>query len=220
MWRERAEIASSDATRRHERVSPDGAPQYRSPVVNDWPGRARAEGLRQWPALVETLDRVARLDVFDGVIALGSLADGGADELSDLDLLAVTAPGRFEDAWAVRRQLAGDVLAAWESRAEPDRRIAWFKWLTRDLVKVECGIAAPGSRELAEPLAVLLGPPSLADRFPRIDRATVDARAARRRQEQEVFDSADMTAGERIDWKLSELKSAVREALRGERHGE
>jgi predicted nucleotidyltransferase len=187
--------------------------------VNDWPGRSRAEASRQWPVLEETIDRAARIDLFDGVIALGSLADGEPDELSDLDLIAVAAPGRFEDAWAARAQLAGDVLVAWEGPADPDREIRWFKWLTRDLVKVECGIAARGSRELAEPLAVLLGPPSLADGFPRVDRATVKERAERLRKRQEVFDPAEMTPGERIDWKLSELKHAVRDALPGNRPG-
>jgi predicted nucleotidyltransferase len=170
--------------------------------------------LRQWPALKETVDRVAQLDVFDGVIVLGSFADGEPDALSDVDLIAVAARDRFEEAWAVRRQLAGEVLVAWESLASPDRQIRWFKWLTRDLVKVECGIAAPGSRELARPVVVLHGPASLADSFPPIDRATRDARAARLRKQQEVFDPADMTPGERIDWKLSELKNAVRDSLR------
>jgi predicted nucleotidyltransferase len=181
--------------------------------VHDWPGRARAEASRQWPALRETIGRVARLDVFEGVIALGSFADGEPDELSDVDLLAVTAPGRFDDAWAARERLVGDVLVKWESHGGPDRELRWFKWLTRDLVKVECGIAAPGSRELAEPVVVLLGPPSLADRFGRVERATLEARAARRRKDQETFDPAEMTPGERVDWKLSELKQAVRASL-------
>jgi predicted nucleotidyltransferase len=168
--------------------------------VNDWPGRRRAEASRQWPVLRETIDRVARLDVFAGVLALGSFAEGEPDELSDLDLIAVAVPGRFEDAWAARRQLAGDVLAAWESRGDSGRQLRWFTWLTRDLVKVECGVAAPGSRELAEPFAVLLGPPSVADAFPRIDRTTLDERAARIRADQQDFDPAEMTLGERIDW--------------------
>ena len=187
--------------------------------MNDWPGRRRAETLRQWPVLEETVDRVARLDAFQGVIALGSFADGDPDELSDVDLLAVAAPGRFEDAWASRRLLAGDVLATWESTTETGGELKWFKWLTRDLVKVECGVAAPGGRELAEPVVVLLGEQSLADGFPRVDRATLLERAARLRKEQERFDPAEMTPGERIDWKLSELKNAVRDSLRGERRG-
>jgi hypothetical protein len=165
--------------------------------------------------LQETLRRAAALDLVNGVIVIGSFADGDPDALSDLDLIAVTAPRRFDDAWAVRRQLSGDALVSWESRPDPDLQIRWFKWLTTDLVKVECGIAAPGSKELAEPFAVLLGAPSLADGFPRIDRATVDERAAQLRERQRVFDPDDMTPGERIDWKLSELKNAVRAALRG-----
>jgi hypothetical protein len=180
--------------------------------VNHWPGRRRAEETRQWPVLQETIDRIAGLNVFEGVIALGSFADGEPDELSDLDLLAVAAAGRFEDAWAARERLVGDVLVAWDGPAHPERQIRWFTWLTRDLVKVECGIAAPGSRELADPVVVLLGPPSLVDRFGRVDRASVEERAARRRKEQKIFDPADMTPGQKVDWKLSELKHAVRES--------
>ena len=185
--------------------------------MNDWPGRRRAERSRQWPALRETVDRVARLDVFLGLIALGSLVDGDLDELSDLDLIAVTAPGRFEDAWAARVEIAGDVLVAWDSGTGD--RIRWAKWLTRELVKVECGIAEPGSRELAEPLAVLLGPPSLADTFPRVDLATVKERAEQLRKQQETFDPLEMTASERIDWKLSELKQAIRTVTRRQADG-
>jgi predicted nucleotidyltransferase len=184
--------------------------------VNEWPGRRRAETLRQWPVLRETIDRVSRLEPFDGVIALGSFADGEPDELSDVDLLAVTAPERFEEAWAARRQLADNPLATWESVADRSRPLRWFKWLTRDLVKVECGVAAPGGRELAEPVIVLLGPPSLADGFARVDRTTLAERAERLRAEQALFDPDEMTPGERIDWKLSELKNAVRAARRAE----
>lgn len=178
--------------------------------MNEWPGRRRAERARQWPVLERTVERIAELDAFEGVIALGSLVEGDLDEVSDLDLIAVTAPGRFEDAWAARAHVVGDVLVAWDSPS--GGLIRWAKWLTRELVKVECGIAEPGSRELAEPLAILLGDPTLADAFPRVDLATVKERAERLRKQQEVFDPAKMTPGERIDWKLSELKQAVRAA--------
>jgi predicted nucleotidyltransferase len=166
--------------------------------------------------LEETILRAAAVDVIDGVIVIGSFADGEPDALSDLDLIAVTAPDRLDDAWAARRLLASDAIVTWESRASSDAQIRWFKWLTRDLVKVECGIATPGSKELAPPFAVVLGPPSLADAFPRIDMATVKERAAQVRQQQRIFDPDDMTPGERVDWKLSELKNAVRDAQRDE----
>jgi hypothetical protein len=84
-----------------------------------------------------------------------------------------------------------------------------------DLVKVECGIAAPGSKELAMPFAVVLGPDSVADAFPRIDPEIVEERAARRREEQQVFDPAAMTPEERLGWKLAELKEAARAVMRG-----
>ncbi len=189
--------------------------------MNGWPGRRKAEALRQWAVLQATISRAAEVGAIEGLIALGSFAKGDPDELSDLDLVAVAAPGRFQDAWATRHQLAGDVLVTWESRANPDFQLRWFKWLTRDVVKVECGIVDPttGSKELAEPFTILLGNASLADRFPRISRATLEQRAALLREQQQVFDPDEMTAGERIDWKISELKHAVRDALRGERNG-
>jgi hypothetical protein len=162
--------------------------------------------------LERTVGRIAGLAAFEGVIGLGSLVEGDLDEVSDLDLLAVTAPGRFEEAWADRSQVAGDVLVAWDSSS--GGRIRWAKWLTRELVKVECGIAEPGSRELAEPFAILVGEPTLADTFPRVDLATVRERAEALRKQQEVFAPTEMTPGERIDWKLSELKQAVRAATR------
>ena len=83
-------------------------------------------------------------------------------------------------------------------------------------MKVECGIVAPGSRDLSEPVVVLLGPSSLADAFPRIDPATMNERLERFRAQQQELDPEAMTPGERIDWKLSELKRAVRAARRGE----
>ena len=124
-------------------------------TVNDWPGRRKAEVSRQWSVFQATIRRAAELDVIDGVIVLGSFAKGDPDELSDLDLMAVTAPGLFQDAWARRHQRASDALVTWEESGSenPTREIGWFKWLTRDVVKVECGIvdATSGSKDLAEP---------------------------------------------------------------------
>jgi predicted nucleotidyltransferase len=179
--------------------------------VNDWPGRTSAESLRQWPTLEATVRQIEAAAGLDGAILLGSFATGRADELSDLDLLAVATPGRFNEAWAGRHALAVNLLVTWERR-DLDQQIGWFKWLTRDLVKVECGIVDPdaGDTGLAEPFAVVSGDLSLADRFPRIPRAEVERDAARIAVEQAGFDPAAMTAGERIDWMLSELKHAVR----------
>lgn len=161
------------------------------------------------------MKRASEIETLDGVIAIGSFARGDPDELSDIDLLAVVAPGAFETAWAQRHRLAGEPLVTWAPRAVPRPQLKWITWLTRDLVKVECGFVDPASRskELAEPFAVLLGDPSLADRFPRISLAVVKERRALIEKQQRDFDRAEMTFGETIDWKLWELKHAVR-ALR------
>ena len=170
--------------------------------------------LRQQAVLDAIIERAAEVPSLDGVIVIGSFAGGEPDALSDLDLVAVAAPGRFPEAWAARHRLAGDAFITWEPRPNGESQIKWFNWLTHDLVKVECGIAAPGSKELAEPFAVVCGPASVADAFPRIDKAIVDERAARRREQQQVFDPAELTPAERLDWKLSEMKHAIRAVLR------
>ena len=88
--------------------------------------------------------------------------------------------------------------------------------MTPDFVKVDCTIVDPdsGSRDLAEPIVVLVGPDSVADRFARISLETVRERARKiaDEQDQQVFDPDQMDVGELIDWKLSELKHAVRRA--------
>jgi hypothetical protein len=132
------------------------------------------------------------------------------------DLIAVTAPGRFGEVWGKRRRLAGDALITWESRSTADLDARWFKWLTRDIVKVECGVvdASAANMELAEPFAVLVGDASVTDRFPRISPSVLEQRHALLAEQQKVFDPDDMTDGERIDWKISEMKNTVRAALR------
>ena len=172
--------------------------------------------LRQWTVLDGIVERAAAVEPIDGVIVLGSFAGGNPDALSDLDLIAVAAPERLAEAWAARRHLAGDAFLIWEPEPDPRGQIRWLNWLTYDLVKVECGIAAPGSKELAEPHLVAYGPSSLVDAFPRIDQAVVAERARRRSEEQQIFDPDAMTPEERLGWKLSELKHAARAVLRGD----
>jgi hypothetical protein len=170
--------------------------------------------LRQRAVLDQIVARAAELEPIDGLIVIGSFAGGQPDALSDLDLIAVAAPGRLEEAWEARQHLAGDALVTWEPHSNEGRDIRWLNWLTHDLVKVECGIAAPGSRELAMPFDVVLGSESLADALPRIDPEVVEERAAQRREEQQVFDPDQMTPEERLGWKLAELKNAVRAVMR------
>ena len=180
--------------------------------LNDWPGRATAVSSRQWRTLETTAERAASVDALDGLILLGSFASGTPDELSDIDVLAVAAAGRFAEAWQARHRLSADALVAWDLRPKADT--AGHNWLTRDFVKVDCTIVDPdsGARGLAEPIVVLFGAESVADRFPRVSLDTVRERARLIAEEQatQVFDPDEMDAGELIDWKLSELKSAVR----------
>jgi predicted nucleotidyltransferase len=175
--------------------------------------------LRQRAVLDGIIERSGHVPSIDGLIVIGSFAGGEPDALSDLDLIAVTAPGRLDEAWDARHRLAGDVFVSWEPHSNEGRAIRWLNWLTHDLVKVECGIAAPGSKELAEPFVVVSGPPSISDAFPRIESEVIKERAAQRREEQRDFDPHDLTPEERLGWKLSEMKDAARALLRGERGG-
>jgi hypothetical protein len=177
--------------------------------------------LRQRAVLDGIIARSLAIPSIDGLIVLGSFAQGQPDALSDLDLIAVAAPGQLVAAWNARQQLAGDVFLIWEQppdlRGKVPPEIRWATWLTHDLVKVECGFAAPGSKELAEPFVVVAGPNSVADSFPKIGRELVQARAAQRNEDQKDFDPDAMTPEERLGWKLAELKQAARALLRGER---
>jgi hypothetical protein len=155
--------------------------------------------LRQQAVLEEIVERASAIDSIDGVIVIGSFAGGEPDALSHLDLVAAATPDRLDDAWAARHHLAGNAFLTWEPHSNEGRQIRWFNWLTHDLVKVECGFAAPGSKELAEPFTVISGPVSLADRFPRIERTVVKQRAARRSEEQRTFD-ADSTDSRGTPW--------------------
>jgi predicted nucleotidyltransferase len=171
--------------------------------------------MRQWSTLEATAERAANLDVLEGLILLGSFASGIADVLSDVDLIAVAAAGRFAEAWDARHRLSEGSLVSWDHLLKPEYR--GHNWLTHDLVKVDCTVVDPdsGSKELAEPFVVIVGPESVAERFPRISAETVRERTRKIDEEQrrQVSDPDEMDPGELIDWKISELKSAVRRAL-------
>ncbi len=122
-------------------------------------GRHEAvRGARQWRALERVLCHVDASPAFAGAVLLGSLARGEGDDLSDVDLLLVAVPDGFEQAWAERTRLHGaDVLVAWDEPGEGG--VGGHAWLERDLVMVECLIAAPGAPvRLAEPQRVVVGP--------------------------------------------------------------
>lgn len=167
--------------------------------------------LRQLAVLRGIVERAAAVEAIQGVIAIGSFARGNPDELSDLDLIAVAAAGRLEEAWAARELVAGDVVVMWEPAPETDREAKEVNWLTRDLVKVEWCVAAAGSRDLCEPFEVVSGAASIASLLPRVDAELVaERRRARMEEQRRDFDPSRLTPEERIAWSLWELKRAVR----------
>lgn len=140
---------------------------------------------------------------------MGSLVEGHGDDLSDVDLMAVVHEGRFAEAWAARADLSAGALYAWDHVEGEDREVKGRKWLTRDLVKVECLIATPSSgMRLAEPVAVVAGEASLPEQFARIGpipRGELEAYAQELR---------DTVAVHEVEARYGELKSALRR-LRG-----
>jgi len=156
-------------------------------MIREWPHRAEAQRRRQWPALVHVAQRVAESPALDGLLLIGSFVSGAADDLSDVDLIVVVAEGRFAEAWRQRASLqTPDVLVAWDW--PPDGgEAAGHKWLTRELVLVECALWTPSAAvRLADPFAVLVGEESLGDRFARrheISREELEEFAQERRDD-------------------------------------
>ncbi len=152
------------------------------------------------------LGAVAAAPTLEGAILLGSLARGVGDEVSDVDLIVVVRDGSFDEAWAAREALHGDdALAAWDD-LEPGRpEIGGHKWLSRDLVLVECLLATPSSGvRIAEPFRVVSGAASLPERLvrrPPIERADLTAYAQEREQAGRVHE---------VERAYSELARAVR----------
>ena len=176
--------------------------------INEWAGRMSAEQSRQWPIIAEICHRTDAVSALEGLIVIGSFATGDVDDLSDIDLIAVAAPDCFDDAWEKRTRLrAENTLVAWDSHAAPSCRA--HKWLTPDLVKVECVIVDPaaGGMKLADPCAVLMGDESLIERFPRIPPIPDDAL-----QEYAEQIRSDGLVPD-VETKYGEMKTAVRRAL-------
>jgi len=170
---------------------------------------------RQRRVLDDLAARVAASDLLDGLIVLGSVAAGTADAMSDVDALAVVRPGALDCAWEARLEVVGAALVTWEGR-DRSGPLRWLKWLTPELVKVECGFldAESGARALADPFLVAAGDGSIVARFPRTTPDDVHARRAVQAASQgRIVDPETLAAGERIDWSLSELKTAVRDAI-------
>jgi predicted nucleotidyltransferase len=161
--------------------------------MRNWTGRSHVETLRVWPELVQTVHRIeSRSDVFSGVLLLGSLSRGEGDSISDVDLAAVTHPGKWQDAWDARHSLSAGALVTFD-RLGDRPRVAGHNWLTPALVKVECLVTEPGDggMRLAGEVVVLVGPEDLADQFSRrraFTRQEIDEYAAELREQNRIPD--------------------------------
>jgi hypothetical protein len=125
------------------------------------------------------MGRISSRPAFAGLLVVGSFARGEADGLSDLDVIALAAPGRVGEAWAERGELHPADAVAWDVAPAPKREAAKHMWLTPDLVLADCLIAAPEAVRVAVPFAVLLGDDGLEEmlvRRPPITAAEMDAR--------------------------------------------
>lgn len=122
------------------------------------------------------LDRIVAvapsLPWIDGIVLVGSMADGEADALSDIDLLVVVAEGCHDEAWRDRERLeATGAIYRFDQRLDPSRQIGVHRWLTDDLVLVEAliGTASSGVR-LAEPWVQVHGDTAVPARLAHRDR--------------------------------------------------
>jgi Nucleotidyltransferase domain len=138
-------------------------------VSSRWTHEDIARRARQWPVLERLVERVEASPLLEGLVLVGSFARGQADPLSDLDLVVVAPEDGFEAAWAARGALhGGSALVAWDRRDPGFERAGAHKWLTRDLVLVECLLSTVSSGvRLADPAVVIAGDPGLLSRFPR-----------------------------------------------------
>jgi hypothetical protein len=172
--------------------------------------RAQAEELRQWPLIEYAAEKAEAIPEVDGLLLLGSFAAGRADQISDVDLVVVVAEERFNDAWARRREFETDgTLFAWDVRLDSDGDAASHKWITHDIVKVECGFADAGrsAMQLAQPYAVLVGDASVATRFPSLEPIPHDVLEA---YAQELRDKGMVPE---VETHYGELRRALRRAM-------
>jgi hypothetical protein len=183
---------------------------WQHPGVRAWAGRDLVETSRLWPALAETVARIESLpDLFGGVLLLGSLSRGQGDAISDVDLVAVTRPGQWHEAWEARQRLSSGALVTFD-RSEGTPEIAGYSWLTPDFVKVECLITAAGRMRLRGNAVVLVGEDDLVDAFERLaplSRQEVDEYAARLRAT-DAISNIERAYGDLIALLREELRPA------------
>jgi hypothetical protein len=133
--------------------------------MRDWPGRPHVETLRVWPELSRVADRIEGEPTFAGAVLIGSLSRGEGDELSDVDLIAVTHANGWQAGWSRRTALSSGALVTFDRFEEGRAGVAGHFWLTSSLVKVECLIAEPGAVRIAGSAVVIVGSDELLDDF-------------------------------------------------------
>jgi hypothetical protein len=132
--------------------------------------------------LSEIAKAASRTTWLDALLLVGSLADGAADALSDIDLLVIVREGRFNEAWNERELLrVAGTLCAWDQRPDTTAEVAAHRWLTPDLVLVEALVATSASGvRLADPWELVVGradAPTRLNHRPPITRSEMGATA-------------------------------------------
>lgn len=113
------------------------------------------------------LDGAQHLPGFRGAVLVGSLAKGEEAWLSDIDLLVFIEQGRFAEAWANRRALRSRfALLCWDGIGSAHGPRA-HKWITPDLVMVDCLLGEPAQVRVANPFLQLAGSSDLLNKLRR-----------------------------------------------------
>jgi hypothetical protein len=126
------------------------------------------EPMRQHRFLTALQRHVPALPWIDAVLVIGSLAAGGGDGASDVDLLVCLRDGTFDLAWRHRHDLhATGAVLDWDHWLNQANAAGTHKWLTADFVLVETLIAEPSSGvRLAPSWRVLAGDQAAGRRWP------------------------------------------------------
>ena len=137
-----------------------------------------------------------------GALVVGSMAAGTANAASDVDLIVCAHPGRFEEAWQIRKHMhVTGALASWDDKGDGGAEIGVHRWVTSDVILIEALFATPGSGvRLGRPWMAIAGKRRVAACFPPRPRDTPIDRSE--------FDPQEMAY--RVDRALDMQKTALR----------